>query len=436
MAIKTKRFIGTRKNCSCSMPGVWRAAFCCDGAIVILHSPRACAHLVRSMETNSQYRMLSYGKAIDHHYSFVPLISSQMEEKHSIFGGTKRLYDCIRFAVEKYHPQCIVIGNSCIAGVIGDDVEAVSRDARQEFGIPIITVDCYGFLDGEYYQGYFEAAKKLAEEFIKPQQHIQKTAVLIGDGGGPWGHYAREISRLLSELGIKIIGQFPGYMPIRELSSIGRSYASIILGSNGQSDSNLIKLADLLQDRFDIIHLPSGLYPIGWKSTHEWLIAMGKLFSCENKVQPLLAEENQRLTAACTKFLSVTAGKTAILCIGRSLLYFNPATIFEIIDRLNLQLKEIILLEGGYIDSKDYQMMLDTVRQCTDAPIYKNKLMNMEQLDADIILTTHELQNYSIKQIFLPMLPKIGTIGMIELMQEIYRTLCSRNNHGGITYAW
>ena len=35
MAIKTKRFINNVKNCSCSMPGVWRAVAYCNGAVVI-----------------------------------------------------------------------------------------------------------------------------------------------------------------------------------------------------------------------------------------------------------------------------------------------------------------------------------------------------------------------------------------------------------------
>lgn len=45
MAIKTKRFINNVKNCSCSMPGVWRAVAYCNGAVVIFHSPKACAHV-------------------------------------------------------------------------------------------------------------------------------------------------------------------------------------------------------------------------------------------------------------------------------------------------------------------------------------------------------------------------------------------------------
>ena len=63
MAIKTKRMLSKTKSCSCSMPGVWRAAAYCSGAAVIFHSPRACAHVARSMDISAQYRALANGAA-------------------------------------------------------------------------------------------------------------------------------------------------------------------------------------------------------------------------------------------------------------------------------------------------------------------------------------------------------------------------------------
>ena len=55
-------------------------------------------------------------------------------------------------------------------GVIGDDVEAVGKESEVKYGIPVLTVPCYGFLDGEYYQGYFAVAEQLAEDFYISSQ--------------------------------------------------------------------------------------------------------------------------------------------------------------------------------------------------------------------------------------------------------------------------
>lgn len=97
MAIKTKRFVNSRKSCSCSMPGVWRAVAYCDGIVVVFHSPRACAHVARTMDINSHYRTLASGRQEER--ASVPLLSTQMQEKDSIFGGLDRLTQCLELSL-------------------------------------------------------------------------------------------------------------------------------------------------------------------------------------------------------------------------------------------------------------------------------------------------------------------------------------------------
>ena len=53
--------------------------------------------------------------------------------------------------------------------------------------------------------------------------------------------------------------------------------------------------------------------------------------------------------------------------------------------------------------------------------------------EAELVLTTHELQNRQLKQIFLPMLPRVGTKGELDFMEMIYRRLCSKIK-GGLSY--
>ncbi|WP_196602466.1 nitrogenase component 1 [Pectinatus frisingensis] len=432
MGVKTKRFIMKGKNCSCSMPGVWRALVCCKGAVVIFHSPRACAQLVRSMEVNAQYRVFSYGRKFDRHYDFVPLISTQMEERDSIFGGTERLLECIQFVVDKYQPECIAIGNSCIAGVIGDDVETIGDAAARQFKIPIITVSCYGFLDGEYYQGYFEMAQKLLRTFARPCRRKTKTVVLLGDNGGPWGHYAQEVAYLLNSLGIKILGQFPGYTAIAKIKDLVSAKAVVVLGSAGQADEGLLKLAELF-GQFGVGQLPRGLYPIGWTNTQRWILALGELFNCREAAQQLVAMEGHRLLSAGRNFLPVTSGKRVILCIGRPLDYFNPALIIEIIKVLDMNLIKVILLDD--YSNKEYKLIWEAIKHSTNILICKSESLDV-RLDGDLILTTHELKECPVRQIFLPMLTKAGIGGMIDFMREIYRAFCHRGSRGGITYVW
>lgn len=61
------------------MPGVWRAAAYCSGAAVIFHSPRACAHVARSMDISAQYRALANGAA--ENLKSIPVVSSMLQSR-------------------------------------------------------------------------------------------------------------------------------------------------------------------------------------------------------------------------------------------------------------------------------------------------------------------------------------------------------------------
>ena len=427
MAIKTKRFIASRKSCSCSMPGVWRAVAYCEGVVVIFHSPRACAHVARSMDINAQYRVYAEGRREQE--GTVPLLSSQLEEKHSIFGGAERLEACLDYALQEYKPQCLVIANSCVAGVIGDDVEAVARKKEAQYGVPVLQLDCCGFLDGEYYQGYYGMSELLIKRFFKPAPKEAGSVLLLGDNGGPWGHYATEVTRLLQALQVKVIGQFPGYMPFKALPRATSAEAVIILGGRGQSHEGLSKIASLLKEGFGMPYLDQ--YPVGWQRTQAWLVAVGKLLQREELAAKALLQEKQHFDAALAKYLPVTKGKRVVLCIGRLLKYFHPESVLETIRLLQLDLTGIILLDA--YDKAEREKMLQALAPAVQTQIYSAAAGEPLLEAADLVLTTHELQNESIKQIFLPMLPKVGTTGELEFMEIIYRRLASRIK-GGLSY--
>lgn len=427
MAIKTKRFIASRKSCSCSMPGVWRAVAYCEGVVVIFHSPRACAHVARSMDINAQYRAYAEGRREQE--GAVPLLSSQLEEKHSIFGGAERLEACLDYVLQEYKPQCLVIANSCVAGVIGDDVEAVARKKEAQYGVPVLQLDCCGFLDGEYYQGYYGMSELLIKRFFKPVPKEAGSVLLLGDNGGPWGHYATEVTRLLQALQVKVIGQFPGYMPFKALPRATSAEAVIILGGRGQSHEGLSKIASLLKEGFGMPYLDQ--YPVGWQRTQAWIVAVGKLLQREELAAKALLQEKQHFDAALAKYLPVTKGKRVVLCIGRLLKYFHPESVLETIRLLQLDLTGIILLDA--YDKDEREKMLQALAPAVQTQIYSADAGEPLLEAADLVLTTHELQNESIKQIFLPMLPKVGTTGELEFMELIYRRLASRIK-GGLSY--
>jgi len=92
----------------------------------------------------------------------------------------------------------------------------------------------------------------------------------------------------------------------------------------------------------------------------------------------------------------------------------------------------IILLDG--LTGEQSAEMQQEVAALTKAPIYSPHEGNAILADADLILTTHEMTDWSKRQIFLPLLPPVGVAGMIDVMHKMVRLVERFGTRGGILY--
>lgn len=66
----------------------------------------------------------------------VPAVSSSMTEDGAVFGGMKNLIEGLENAKALYNPEMIAVSTTCMAEVIGDDLNAFIDNARLEGAIP------------------------------------------------------------------------------------------------------------------------------------------------------------------------------------------------------------------------------------------------------------------------------------------------------------
>ena len=191
MALKTKWLLSKSKSCSCTLVGVYRALVFCPGVVVIFHGPIGCAHVASTMDLGASFRVMADGGKESR--ETIPLVSSHLREKDGIFGGIDRLSDCISYVMDTYHPKCVWIVSSCVAGVIGDDIEQEAKAAEASYGIPVIPMPFAGFLGGEYSDGYYQTTEMMIRRFFRKQKHIKGRVLLLGDQMGPEGQYVREV---------------------------------------------------------------------------------------------------------------------------------------------------------------------------------------------------------------------------------------------------
>lgn len=433
MGIEVKRVGVRRTNCSCSMPGVWRALSFVRGALVVFHSPRPCAHIAHGMDVSSFHRLTAAGTSV--RLSPVPLLTSGLGESEAIFGGEDRLRECIRFAAEKYHPQAVFIANSCVSGVIGDDTKAIAEEMETELGIPVMAVSAHGFLDGEYYAGYLDAARALVDRFMHPAERKAGTVALLGDCGGMHGEYVKELRRLLALLELKVTAQFPSYLALDEMQAVPEAELIILLGRrmDDEKQAQLAALAEHMHERFGTPYL-ADVYAVGAEETKTWLRRVGALCHREEAAERAIASEEESFSAVVEKARADLAGRRCGLAIGRDLTWFQPEIILRLLNKAGVALSGIVLLDCFMPARRE--VMEEALRCLTDVPIYYEGDAAADEMlhAADFVLTTHELVDAKLRQLFLALLPSVGWSMERRLLDDMRQILHRHESRGGLIY--
>jgi len=216
-SILTKDFCcsGDGSGISCEKASVsgsvsQRACVYC-GARVVLNPITDAYHIVHGPIGCASYTWDIRGSLTSGSTIFRNSFSTDLRERDVIFGGAKKLTAAIDEIVQQESPRLIFVYATCIVGVIGDDVEAVCREAEEKYGIRVIAVKAPGF-SGTKTLGYKMACNALMQ-LIRPHAgQVDKTKRqginILGDfnlAGEMW-----IIQNYFKHIGIEVISTFTG----------------------------------------------------------------------------------------------------------------------------------------------------------------------------------------------------------------------------------
>ncbi len=158
--------------------------------------------------------------------------TSDFQEKDIVFGGDKKLSKLID-EVQELFPlnKGISVQSECPIGLIGDDIEAVSKRKSKEYdGKPIVPVRCEGFRGVSQSLGHHIANDAIRDWVFdktegKPARFetTPYDVAILADyniGGDAW---ASRI--LLEEMGLRVIAQWSGDGTIMELEFVTKGKA-------------------------------------------------------------------------------------------------------------------------------------------------------------------------------------------------------------------
>ncbi|HAJ79295.1 MAG TPA: nitrogenase iron-molybdenum cofactor biosynthesis protein NifE, partial [Fibrobacteres bacterium] len=171
---------------------------------------------------------------------------TDMRESEIIHGGEKKLYNALNELITQYKPNAAFVYATCIAGLIGDDIDAVCKRVELELGIPVIPVHSEGF-KGSKKDGYKAACYALNTLIGKGStKDISPFSInILGDfnlAGETW--IIREYYR---RMGVEVVSVLTGDGRIDEIKKAHGARLNVV-----QCSGSMKHLAKLMQQQYGI----------------------------------------------------------------------------------------------------------------------------------------------------------------------------------------
>jgi nitrogenase molybdenum-cofactor synthesis protein NifE len=266
----------------------------------IVHGPIGCASYTWDIRGS-----LTGGSSL-----FRNSFSTDLSERDVIFGGAEKLTRAVDEAVRLHSPKLIFIYATCIVGVIGDDVEAVCRDAEKRHKIRVIPVKSAGF-SGNKSLGYRLACEAIMK-VISPYAGVSaKHGVnILGDfnlAGEIW-----IIEGYFKKLGIPVKAVITGDASYERLLKAPSAALNVV-----QCAGSMTYLAKRMEEEMGIPYIKVSFF--GMEDTSSALLRSAEALRNEaaiKRAKTFTKEEEAALTPFAESYRPYLEGKRAAIYVG------------------------------------------------------------------------------------------------------------------------
>ncbi|MBB1075115.1 nitrogenase iron-molybdenum cofactor biosynthesis protein NifE [Rhodoferax sp. 4810] len=231
----------SKSGCAKLKPGATAGGCSFDGAQIALLPIADVAHIVHGASACAGSAWDNRGSRSSGPKLFKLGMTTDLTEQDVIMGrGEKRLFHGIKQAIETYQPAAVFVYNTCVPALIGDDIDAVCKDATTRWGVPVISIDAAGFY------GTKNLGNRIAGETMIKQVCGQREPApipigierpdfkihninLIGEyniAGELW-----HVLPLLDELGLRVLCTLSGDARFHEVQTMHRAEVNMMVCS-------------------------------------------------------------------------------------------------------------------------------------------------------------------------------------------------------------
>lgn len=318
-------------------------------SVIVVHGPLGCgsANILSAGTTRVVQRQRDPGA-----FGLV-WISTNLDEADVISGGEQKLTEAIRYAEKEFRPQAILVANTCVPAVIGDDIDNIVLTLRHEIRAKLVPIHCEGIrskiMASAYDSVYHGIMRSLLEkreqeeriledevEEFKERLRISRT-VNVFNVSSMSRQDELELARLLTAVGLNV-RMFPCYARPDDFGDISEAALNVSVCAT-HDDYFLGHLEKL----YGLPYLIRTI-PIGLSNTRRWVLDIAEFFGLREEAERVLRQEEAVLREALKPYRSLLQGKRVYIAGGEIRVL---ATAQFLRDDLGM---EIVGLKGYHYD--------------------------------------------------------------------------------------
>ena len=310
-------------------------------ALHLVHGPIGCAAYTWDIRG-----ALSSGPAL-HRLSF----STDLQEQDVIFGGEDKLYRSLVELIDKHEPKAAFVYSTCIVGIIGDDLQAVSKRVAEEKGIPVIPVQSEGF-KGNKRAGYNAACTAMFKLVGKGDiSDISPLSLnILGDfnlAGEIW-----IVREYCERMGLTVVANITGDGRVADIQRAHGAALNVV-----QCSGSTMDLAKMMKEKFSTAFLRVSYF--GVEDMAESLYNVARFFEhldpgIVNRTRDLVKGELSAILGEIQQYRRVLIGKKAAIYVGGAFKAFSLVKAFRV---LGMQ----VVLVGSQTGTEEDYRELDEI---------------------------------------------------------------------------
>lgn len=385
--LDTHGCVGEQKRCFSQAAGC--ASGCAlsmmseiNDVAIVHHGPSGCASIAAIKPA-----LDLLANAIGRDRSHFAYTCTDMTEADTVFGSTDNLRQVVLETYRRYKPKAIFIGASCVSGIIGEDLEGVIDELKEEIDIPVGAIHCEGFKSKIWASGFDATYHAVLKYIVKPPKKKTNKVNIIGFTAGMAWNTREDIIKILDVLGLE-----PTFLlaasTVEELEHLSEATASITTCTTLSS-----YLGIGLETAYGVPFIRS-LQPHGIIGYEDLFSKLAKLVNKEAELEAYLQEEREIYLPQIEKVKEKLIGKRAMVAMGPNL----GANIARVLQEFGIVVEHLTAwhFDSQYDDGTRPQALQYLIENSPNDINYSvNHLQNFEfmnilnRVKPDIFLSRH-----------------------------------------------